>query len=163
MEFRVARSDELGKIANLYHQVWHETQAPHQHQDIASFRDISFMQERIDAFYPNIIIALDEGNLVALVIAKEARLSQLFVANTVRGMGVGQRLLELGEAKLVAEGALRATLNCLVGNDGARRFYERNGWQVSETQSKTAQTHSGSVTIKAWEMEKQLDVFDHFT
>lgn len=162
MEFRVARPDELGEISALYHRVWHETQAPHQHPDIAAFRDIAFMQDRIDAFYPNIIIGLGNGKLVALIVAKDARISQLFVDTTVRGKGIGRKLLELGEAKLIAEGATKVTLNCLVGNDAARHFYERNGWKVSETQTKIGQTHEGEVQIKAWEMVKTLDVFDHF-
>jgi len=161
MEFRVARPDELGKIAELYHRVWHESQAPYQHPDVATFRDIAFMQDRIEFFFPNIVVALDDGKLVALVVAKEARLSQLFVDSSMRGKGVGQKLLEIGEAKLIAEGATRVTLNCLVGNDAARRFYERNRWVAGETQVKHGQTHEGEVEISVWEMEKELDAFDH--
>ncbi len=114
MEFRVARPDELERIASLYHRIWHETQAPHQHPDIAKFRDVGFMHDRIEIFYPNIIVALQSKELIGLVVAKEARLSQLFVDTAQRGKGVGQKLLELAEAKLVAEGATRVTLNCLV-------------------------------------------------
>lgn len=162
MEFRVARPDELSKIARLYHKIWHETQAPFQHPDIAKFRDVTFMHDRINAFYPNIIIALHDSHMVGLIVAKEGRISQLFVDQTTRGKNVGQKLLELGEAKLVAESTEQASLNCIVGNDAARRFYERNGWQVTQTQSKLCQTHHGEVPIKAWEMVKALDVFDHF-
>lgn len=162
MDFRVARPDELKQIASLYHRIWHETQAPHQHPDIAKFRDVRFMQDRINAFYPNIIIALDELDIVGLVVAKEARLSQLFVDRQQRGKGVGQKLLALAEAKLRAEGAVRITLNCLVGNDAARRFYERNDWRVSRMETKMGQTHKGEVPIEVFEMERTLDVLDHF-
>jgi len=157
MEFRVARPDELSEIARLYHKIWHETQAPYQHPDIATFRDVTFMQDRINAFYPNIIVALNNQQLVGLVVAKEGRISQLFVDQTTRGKNVGQKLLELGEAKLVAESTERASLYCIVGNEGARRFYERNGWQVTETQTKMGQTQHGEVPIKAWEMVKLLN------
>lgn len=161
MEFRVARPDELERIASLYHRIWHETQAPHQHPDIAKFRDVGFMHDRIEIFYPNIIVALQSKELIGLVVAKEARLSQLFVDTAQRGKGVGQKLLELAEAKLVAEGATRVTLNCLVGNEAAKQFYERNGWSVSKTDTKMGMTHKGEVPIAVFEMEKALDVFDH--
>lgn len=162
MDFRVARPDELSEIASLYHKIWHETQAPFQHPDIATFRDVSFMQNRINVFYPNIIVALNDQQLVGLVVAKEGRISQLFVDQSMRGKKVGHKLLELGEAKLVAESCEQASLNCIVGNDDARRFYERNGWQVTHTQTKMGQTHHGEVPIKVWEMVKTLHVFDHF-
>ncbi len=91
MEFRVARPDELERIASLYHRIWHETQAPHQHPDIANFRDVGFMRDRIEAFYPNIIVALERGELTGLVVAKDARLSQLFVATGQRSKGIGKK------------------------------------------------------------------------
>jgi GNAT superfamily N-acetyltransferase len=161
MEFRVARPDEIERIASLYHRIWHETQAPHQHPDIANFRDVGFMRDRINIFYPNIIVALDGEELVGLVVTKEARLSQLFVDGRQRGKGVGQKLLELAEAKLIAEGATRVTLNCLVGNDAAKRFYERNGWAICKTETKMGQTHKGDVPIEVFEMEKMLNALYH--
>ena len=155
-EIRNAYASDLKELGQFYHDMWHESQAPFQDPGIAEFRDQKFMQARIDAFFPNIILA-KKDNLAGLVVASEARLSQLFVDPNIRGHGLGTKLLELAEAKLIAEGTTKATLSCIEGNVGARRFYERHGWRVSKSHTKLGETRKGWVAkVHIWEMEKVL-------
>ncbi|MGJ8528507.1 N-acetyltransferase family protein [Maritalea sp.] len=159
MEIRVAKPGELTSLSAFYHKIWHETQAPYQHPDIAKFRDVRFMQARIDEFYPNIIVAVEAANIIGLIVAHDSRISQLFIDKEFRRQKLGEKLLALGEAKLAAEGTIIASLNCLTGNENARRFYERNGWHVERELKKTGQTHKGDVAINVWEMMKRLAIY----
>jgi hypothetical protein len=49
-----------------------------------------------------------------------------------------------------------AEVHCLVGNDSARRFYERMSWQHGgEIQKQMSGSH-GLVGVAFWRMTKQL-------
>jgi ribosomal protein S18 acetylase RimI-like enzyme len=54
------------------------------------------------------------------------------VACTERRAGVGAALLRAGEEAARARGARRVFLVTTDDNDGAQRFYERNGWEMVE-------------------------------
>jgi putative acetyltransferase len=114
------------------------------------------MRDRIDGFYPNIIIAIQDDVIHGIVVAQNERLSQLFVGPNVRGKGVGEKLLGLAEAKLMAEGATRISLTCLKDNLGAKRFYERHNWTAAREIEKPVQTHKGHVPVAVFEMVKSL-------
>ena len=47
-----------------------------------------------------------------------------------RGLGIGSRLLQTAEKDLLYRGFLRIALNVARDNEGARRLYERFGYQV---------------------------------
>ncbi|MGL4511712.1 MAG: GNAT family N-acetyltransferase [Lacipirellulaceae bacterium] len=53
----------------------------------------------------------------------------LAVVPSVRGLGVGRRLLEAVEAEARALGCCKVTLEVLEGNDAARGLYERMGFR----------------------------------
>ena len=52
----------------------------------------------------------------------------LYVVPERRGEGIGSALLAAAERALAADGADRISLEVLVGNEEARRFYEENGY-----------------------------------
>lgn len=52
----------------------------------------------------------------------------LYVVPERRGEDIGSALLEAAEAALAADGVDRISLEALVGNEEARRFYEDNGY-----------------------------------
>ncbi|MDQ4142933.1 MAG: GNAT family N-acetyltransferase [Actinomycetota bacterium] len=53
----------------------------------------------------------------------------LYLDPVRRGSGLGAVLLDYVLAKAELAGYTLATLYVLIDNDGARRFYERNGWE----------------------------------
>lgn len=52
----------------------------------------------------------------------------LYVVPERRGEGIGSELLTAAESELAESGAERISLEALVGNDEARRFYEAHGY-----------------------------------
>jgi ribosomal protein S18 acetylase RimI-like enzyme len=57
----------------------------------------------------------------------------LAVVPELQGKRIGARLLAYAEAEAEAAGLLKCSLGVEVGNDGARRFYERHGYVAFAT------------------------------
>ncbi len=58
-----------------------------------------------------------------------AEIDELFVCDAARSAGVGSLLVRRAEVDLAAQGLVRLQLQLGVGNENARRFYERHGFQ----------------------------------
>lgn len=74
----------------------------------------------------------DDGAVIGVLTVGDDELYAIYVHPDHWGTGVGQALLDLAEVEL-AKTCAKASLTCMVANARARRFYERNGWQVGET------------------------------
>jgi ribosomal protein S18 acetylase RimI-like enzyme len=97
------------------------------------------------------IVAVDGTEILGYAAVSGCHLENLFIDPDAQGRGVGAALLAEFEARLRGSfGA--ATLRCLHANAGARRFYERHGYQVRETQ--TVVLHGRP--LEAWLMAKPL-------
>jgi len=62
-----------------------------------------------------------------------AEVYTLSVAPSMRGQGIGTRLLDFLDRELAARGVNDLKIAVMVGNDGARRLYERRGLRAAET------------------------------
>ncbi len=79
--------------------------------------------------------ALEEGVLGALLIMSQpqtdtAHCHRMVVHPSVRGQGVGYRLMAHSLAAAVASGLRYATLAVAAGNEGAQAFYLRSGFAL---------------------------------
>jgi GNAT superfamily N-acetyltransferase len=155
---RAAGRDELEEIGRLYHAVWRETQAPLQPPGVAACRDEAFFIERVKRFPVPPLAAYSQGRLLGFAAWAENHLGQLYVAPEGRGLGLGRVLLQASEHAIWASGFDQAHLHCLVGNDGARSFYERCGWRHMADAVEEAETLTGPVPVACWEMVKDLKV-----
>lgn len=97
------------------------------------------------------IVAEDAGRILGYAAVSRNHLENLFVDPAAQGRGVGAALLVEVESRVRA-GFERVTLRCLLVNPQARRFYERYGYQVRETQ--TIVYHER--TLVAWFLDKRL-------
>lgn len=70
------------------------------------------------------LTVLDVGGICGVLLVKDGHIAMLFAAET--GHGHGAALLAHAEAN----GA--RSLEVFAANEGARRFYERAGWQVAD-------------------------------
>jgi GNAT superfamily N-acetyltransferase len=61
--------------------------------------------------------------------APSVGLEDFYVLPELRGKGIGQAMLAFAEEHARGLGAARLELHVLEGNEGARRLYERQGWQ----------------------------------
>ena len=68
------------------------------------------------------ILSLEHGGLMA-------EIDEIFVLPERRSAGLGARLVAEAERDLAARGLRRLQLQLGVGNDRARRFYERHGFR----------------------------------
>lgn len=73
-------------------------------------------------------LAIQDGHLVGFIAADHESVNQLYVSPGHQGRGIGSRLLD--EAKASSSGTL--WLYTFERNAGARRFYERHGFEVVE-------------------------------
>ena len=71
-------------------------------------------------------MALLEGQLVGFVAASRERLAQLYVRIGYQRRGIGRQMLEWAKAQ--SGGSL--SLFTFARNQGARRFYEREGFSI---------------------------------
>jgi GNAT superfamily N-acetyltransferase len=98
------------------------------------------------------LVAEHAGLMLGYAAVAGSHLENLFVDPSAQGRGIGAALLAEIELRLAARFEL-VTLRCLHVNRGARRFYDRHGYAVRETQSIVFHGR----TLPAWFMEKPLD------
>ena len=144
--------DELDRVAWLFHDLWHETQAKLQDPRKAAIRGIDFFQGRMDMPKVQTLVALEKQTIIGFARWEPGHLHSLFVAQAYRSMGFGEKLCDA----VVAENHLRMgdplQLDCVEGNWAARRFYERQGWRVSETIDSIDETAEGQIVVRHWVM-----------
>jgi ribosomal protein S18 acetylase RimI-like enzyme len=76
-------------------------------------------------------IAVLDAKIVGVVLTGEEWLDDLWVLRENRGHGVGHRLLEQGEAEIVARGHPTMRLRVVKSNTAAIEFYHRHGWRIA--------------------------------
>ncbi len=76
-------------------------------------------------------IAVLDTKIIGVVLTGGEWLSDLWVLRESRGCGVGQRLLEQGEAEIVARGHRTLRLRVVQSNASAIAFYQRHGWRIA--------------------------------
>jgi GNAT superfamily N-acetyltransferase len=76
-------------------------------------------------------VALIDGEERGFTIAGHGRLERLYVRPGAWGSGVARALHAAALEALREQGAVSASLWCLVENARARRFYEREGWRLN--------------------------------
>jgi GNAT superfamily N-acetyltransferase len=109
----------------------------------ASFLDA----ERIDAAnrgreHPADLVAVDDEGVFAFVAWDEAtgEIERLFTHPRGQGRGAGRELLNRAVDALRAAGCTQPWLYTEVRNEGARRFYERQGW-IEEGRPRVREWH----------------------
>lgn len=68
-----------------------------------------------------------EAGVMGFIARKGETIPALYLSEAARGKGHGKRLLDRAKA-----GQDRLTLWCFRANDGARRFYERQGFEQTD-------------------------------
>jgi GNAT superfamily N-acetyltransferase len=58
-----------------------------------------------------------------------AEIDEFFVVPQYRGLGLGSQMLATGEAQFLIEGCTNVSLQIGRGNEAARKFYRRNGFE----------------------------------
>ncbi|MBR0711926.1 GNAT family N-acetyltransferase [Bradyrhizobium liaoningense] len=155
---RRAHASDISRVAALYHAVWHETQAPFMpHAEIIR-RSMEFFMERMTALLHSTLVTELNEEVVALSAWRGQLLGQLFVAMPHRGTRVASSLLTASEIEMAKGGIAEAELHCVVGNERARRFYERMGWHHKAKIMEQVAGEQGQVDVPFWCMTKVLTI-----
>jgi ribosomal protein S18 acetylase RimI-like enzyme len=156
MQVRHAYPAEIDHLAQLWHEVWHDSHTPLMPAELTRLRTLSSFRERLQAALPDIYVAGPFGAPVGFCVLKGEELYQLFVSSAARGSGAAAALIADAEARLASRGVTTAWLACAVGNTRAARFYEKCGWRLAGTFVNPTETSSGPFPLEVWRYEKQL-------
>lgn len=157
LEIRPARPDDLDAVAELYWRSWHESQARLEPPEIAAMRPLGFFENRVTGWPEPPLAAWRNGQLAGFAAWQGDYLGQVFVDPALRGAGIGAHLLSAAETKMARAGIGVAKLDCIVGNVGARQFYERWGWHVTDEIDDPMPVEGQSTNLRIWQMVKDLD------
>ena len=83
-------------------------------------------------------------------------LHQIFTSPAARGTGTAQALIADAEARVAAAGHPKIWLDAAIGNDRARRFYEKCGWTMRGEEIVDLFTQEGPLPTRLWVFEKAV-------
>jgi GNAT superfamily N-acetyltransferase len=75
-------------------------------------------------------VADNGAGLIALMLTSADWVEDLWIAKPHRRLGLGTKLLALGEEEIRARGFAAAKLRVVAGNTAAESFYRRHGWNA---------------------------------
>ena len=155
IEIEMASAGDIPALALVWHDAWH---AGHAHLDpeIAAGRPLAFFQTRMEGTVGRTLLARVDGEVAGFASWEGDGIGQVFVAPAWHGRGVAAPLLAAAENVLKGQGHSLIWLQCRVGNDRARRFYEKHGWYVAREVEADIGTVTGREPIMVWRMEKRL-------
>jgi GNAT superfamily N-acetyltransferase len=153
---RYALGADVAQVTAIYHSVWHETQAPFMPPEECKLRKPQFFEKRMSALLATTLVAERAGSIVGFASWQDRLLSQLYVSAPHRGSGSASELIMACEIEMARAGTRTAELHCIVGNNRARRFYERMSWQHCGEIQKPASGSHGLVGVAFWRMTKLL-------
>jgi GNAT superfamily N-acetyltransferase len=157
MHIRFAEEAEIGALAKLWYDGWHDAHAQLVPADLARLRTLESFTQRLHAAIARIRVAGPIGKPDGFCIVKDDELYQLFVSAQARGSGVAAALVADAEAILAAKGLEPGWLACVIGNERAARFYAKQGWQRVRVMTSQLETTNGLFPLDVWRFEKRLN------
>lgn len=154
---RDAVAADLPGLGALWHDGWHEAHARHVAEELMRARTPEDFDRRLRAMLQQTRVAGSPDDPVGFCTIREDELMHLFVAPGVRGTGTATALLHDGEARLRRCGFRVAWLACIIGNDRAARFYEREHWVRKAVMTYLAETGATRFPLDEWRYEKALE------
>jgi GNAT superfamily N-acetyltransferase len=146
-DVRRARPDDVEAIARIWHAGWPDGHLGHVPAELARHRGpdqfLSRARERWETTW--VCAAGDEPTGFVVVVDDEVE--QIYVDSRARGTGAAAALLGRAQDEIRRAGYSRAWLAVVDGNNRARSFYERQGWQNRGPISYPAETEDGPIEV----------------
>lgn len=155
VNIRKADKADIPALARVWNESWHAGHG-HLNPEAAKSRDLPYFEARVGSNIDRMIVAEEDDEIIGFSGWEGDGIGQVFVMPSHFGKQVAPRLLATVEAILQAEGHERIWLHCAEGNDRARAFYEKHGWEVMRTFDDEIGTHLGPMPMRAWHMEKGI-------
>ena len=151
---RDADRTEIDRLAQIWHDGWHEAHAAIVPPGLASMRTLESFHHRLAEGLADTRVVGPRGEPDGFSMLKGAELYQLYVAARARGTGAAAALIDDAESRIAARGERTAWLACAIGNERAARFYEKRGWHRVGTVTYDAPTSAGPFPLEVWRYEK---------
>jgi ribosomal protein S18 acetylase RimI-like enzyme len=156
MDVRAAEEAEIGHLARIWYDGWHDAHARIVPAELTGLRTLESFRDRLEAALPDVRVVGPSGEPVGFCMVRGDELYQLFVSAQSRGSGAAAALIADAEARLSEEGVETAWLACAIGNERAAKFYEKYGWRRAGTMVNHAETSNGTFPLEVWRYEKSL-------
>lgn len=153
---RDAVAQDLGPLAQLWHQGWWDAHADIVPEDLTKLRTLESFTARLSGFLHKVRMAEQAGTPLGFYALKGDELDQFFVARAARGTGVARQLMTDAERTFRAAGVTQPWLACVIGNERAAHFYEKSGWRRSGVVLFVSDTSQGPYPLEVWRYEKSL-------
>ena len=125
MRVRAARPEDVPTLAVIAERSYRSAFEGILEPEVLAGRDAAFFAARFASSWEHMLVALAHEEPMGFLLMTDGHIDMLFMDPRASGQGGGALLLKQAEAL----GA--RSLECFRDNHGARRFYERQGWQVS--------------------------------
>jgi ribosomal protein S18 acetylase RimI-like enzyme len=158
MAVRAAEEREIGKLAQIWYDGWHEAHRKIVPEELTRLRTLESFRDRLRAALPRLRVIGPPGEPVGFCMVQGDELYQLYVSSQARGSGIAPALVADAEARLAEHGVATAWLACAIGNERAARFYEKCGWRRAGNMINHAETSDGPFPLEVWRYEKSLSV-----
>jgi len=144
---RPAAAADAADIARIWHEGWRDGHLGHVPPELAEIRTPASFDRRAVDRLPQTTVAEVDGEVAGFLVVVGDEAEQVYVDRTHRGTGVAADLLAEAEQQIRSAGHPRAWLAVAVGNDRAKRFYERAGWVDDGPLDYQAEGASGPVPV----------------
>ena len=124
MIVRAAGADDVPALAAIAERSYRAAFAGILEQDVLQGRDEAFFAEKFSSSWQRMLVAVSDGRPAGFLLMTDGHIDMLFMDPDAGSRGGGALLLQQAERR----GA--RSLECFRDNHAARRFYERQGWQV---------------------------------
>ena len=131
MRVRAARPDDVPALAAIAERSYRWAFERILEPEVLAGRDAAFFAARFASSWEHMLVALAHEEPMGFLLMTDGHIDMLFMDPRASGQGGGALLLKQAEAL----GA--RSLECFRDNHGARRFYERHGWQVAREYDRT--------------------------
>lgn len=156
MQVRTAEAVDIGPLAGIWHQGWHDAHAQLVPPELTRLRTLESFRGRLQKALPGVRVAGPPGAPVGFCFVRGDELYQLFVSPRARGSGVAAALVADAEAGFSREGIETAWLACAIGNLRAAKFYEKRGWRQTGTVVIQVEAAQETFALEVWRYEKSI-------
>ncbi|HLM41386.1 MAG TPA: GNAT family N-acetyltransferase [Microvirga sp.] len=126
MRVRAARPEDVPALAAIAERSYRWAFEGILEPEVLAGRDAAFFAARFASSWEHMLVALAHEEPMGFLLMTDGHIDMLFMDTRASGQGGGALLLKQAEAL----GA--RSLECFRDNHGARRFYERQGWQLAK-------------------------------
>ncbi len=140
---RPATEDDFAPLTMLWAEGWDAGHLDHAPKALIKLRTAESFRLRLRGFGDDLQVIGPRGAPTGFVAFKKNSIDQFYLRADQIGTGLASELLAAAETELLNRGHKTGRLDCGVGNDRARRFYNKCGWEEMGIEDASVDTSKG--------------------